>query len=168
MARGPKSSRGQINLRSNSAMQRSNSARETRCRSHDVHSNSELSRSSVAMRRSWAWPPPPEKAPWWTESTARCGPLSSSSRNGLVEQRRRRWSLPRQQGISHAATVQELVERSLQSTEDRLLRQSRLPPPHAVDNISLPTQEPVTAVCIYSANFFYFIKFNYKKVAEHH
>ena len=40
------------------------------------------------------------------------------------------------------ATVQELVERSLQNAENRLLRLSHPPPPRAID-ISLPSQEPI-------------------------
>ena len=42
-----------------------------------------------------------------------------------------------------AATVQEFVERSLQNAENRLLRLSHPPPPCAIDNISLPSQEPI-------------------------
>ena len=42
-----------------------------------------------------------------------------------------------------AATVQELVERSLQNAENRLLRLSHPPPPRAIDNISLPSQKPI-------------------------
>ena len=70
---------------------------QTRCRSHDVQSNNELSRSSVAKLRSRACPPPGGKAPWCIESTARCDRLPSSS---LGEERHRRRAPPHRKAIS--------------------------------------------------------------------